>query len=115
MSPLLAQVPTVPIPQIFFTQQGGAAPLGTSPGKFITALLPNTIVVAAAIFFFLIIGAGFSLIVGAGQNKSPQDIAKAKAALTWGVIGFLLVVSAYFILQMISFVVGVNLLSPPRL
>jgi len=105
----------VNIPYMFFSEQPDSQGIGTSPGAFISALLPNIIVVAGTIFFFLIIGAGFSLIIGAGQQKSPQEMAKAKAALTWGVVGFLLVVASYFILQIIQAMLGVDLLSPPQL
>jgi hypothetical protein len=99
----------------FFDRQPNAQGIGTSPGALISALLPNIIVVAGIIFLFLIVGAGFSMIVGAGNQKSPQEAAKAKAALTWGVVGFLLVVTAYFILQIIQAMLGVNLLTPPTL
>ena len=71
-------------------------------GAIISALLPNVIILAGIIFFFLILFGGFKLIVGAGQNSSPQDAAKARAALTYGVIGFLLVGASYLILQIIS-------------
>jgi len=99
----------------FFRVQTGARGIGNSPGAFISALLPNIIMVAGIVFFFLIVGAGFSLIVGAGQQKSPQEVAKAKAALTWGVVGFLLVVTAYFILQIIQTMLGVNFTTIPNL
>lgn len=105
----------VSIPDFFFSQQGTARNLASSPGAFISALLPNIIIAAGIVFFFLIVGAGLSLVIGAGAQKSPQEAAKAKAALTWGVIGFLLVISAYFILQAIQYVSGVNLLSPRTL
>jgi hypothetical protein len=109
---ILAQVN---IRDYFFGHQQNAEDLASSPGAFISALLPNIMMVAGIIFFFLIVGAGFSLIVGAGGQKSPQEAAKAKATLTTGVIGFLLVIGAYFILQMVSTMLGVNLLTPPNL
>ncbi|OGC93139.1 hypothetical protein A2876_01165 [Candidatus Amesbacteria bacterium RIFCSPHIGHO2_01_FULL_48_32b] len=91
----------VNIPSSFFLYNPDAAGF-TTPGAIISALLPNVIILAGIIFFFLILFGGFKLIVGAGQNSSPQDAAKARAALTYGVIGFLLVVASYFILQIIS-------------
>ena len=62
--------------------------------------------------FFLIMGAGFSMLTNAGNEASAQDKAKAKAALTYSVIGFLLVVAAYFILQVIGVVLGVDFINP---
>jgi hypothetical protein len=102
---------SVPLSNLF-TNQGGAQGIGSSPGRFISALLPNIIVVAGIIFLFLIVGAGFSMIVGAGGQKSPQEMAKSRAALTWGVVGFLLVVTSYFILEIVQTILGVNLLTP---
>jgi hypothetical protein len=55
------------------------------------------------------------MIVGAGNEASAQDKAKAKAAFTYSLIGFLLVVSAYFILQIISTVLGIDFISPKSL
>lgn len=83
-----------------------------SIGQTVSYLLPNIIGAAAIIMFLLMIGAGFSMISTAGHESSAQDKAKASAALTYSVIGFLLVVSAYFILQVIGGVLGVNFLKP---
>jgi hypothetical protein len=102
----------VPIRPLFFGYAPLTGHIGNSPGDLISTLLPNIIIIAGVIFLFLIVGAGFSMIIGAGSQKSPQEAAKAKAALTWGIIGFLLVISAYFILQAVQYMLGVDLLSP---
>jgi hypothetical protein len=81
-------------------------------GQIISYLLPNIIGAAAIVMFLLMIGAGFSMISTAGNEASAQDKAKAQAALTYSVIGFLLVVAAYFILQVVGAVLGVNFLNP---
>ncbi|MDP1743811.1 MAG: hypothetical protein Q8L51_03410 [Candidatus Amesbacteria bacterium] len=86
--------------------------LGATTGKLITLWLPNALVLAGIIFFFLIIGAGWQVIMGAGSEASAQDKAKAQAALTYAIIGFLLIVSAYFILQIIGVITGINFLTP---
>lgn len=83
-----------------------------SIGQTVSYLLPNIIGAAAIIMFLLMIGAGFTMISTAGHESSAQDKAKASAALTYSVIGFLLVVSAYFILQVIGGVLGVDFLNP---
>ena len=82
-------------------------------GNLVTLWLPNALVIAAVIFFFLIIGAGWQVIMGSGSEASAQDKAKAQSALTYAVIGFLLIVSAYFILQILSTVIGVDFIDPP--
>ena len=72
-------------------------------GSLISTLLPNVIIFAAVIFFLLILYSGFELIRSAGGNSSPQELQKARDLLTFGIIGFLIVVSAYFILQLVSY------------
>lgn len=90
----------VDIPATFFKNNPGAQTLGTSPGSLIANLLPNILVVAGLIFLFLIIHAGFGIITGAGGD--PKTIAKSKQTMTYGIIGFLIIVTAYFILQILS-------------
>lgn len=82
------------------------------PGVLITTLLPNFLILAGVIFFLLILGGGFMLISGAGKESSPQDKAKASAAITYGVIGFLLVISSYFILEIVTLITGINFIQP---
>lgn len=93
--------------------QGQFCNLG--PSQLVSLLLPNVLILAGVIFFLLIIGGGFSLIAGAGKEASAQDKAKAQAAITYGVIGFLLVVSAYFILQIVGVITGINFITPPNI
>jgi hypothetical protein len=94
------------------TSTGPSACSGATTGKLITLWLPNALVLAGIIFFFLIIGAGWQVIMGAGSEASAQDKAKAQAALTYAVIGFLLIVSAYFILQIIGVITGIDFMKP---
>lgn len=86
---------------------------GTSLGQIISALLPNVIVFAGIFCFLLIIYGGFQLIVYGGQFNSPQRVAQSRSMVTYGFIGFLLVVSAYFILQLIGAITGINFINPP--
>jgi hypothetical protein len=94
-----------------FSLQPGAKKLTNNTGSLISSVLPNILVVAGVIFFLLILFGGFGLVIGAGKESSPQAAAKAKDAVTFGVIGFLLVLSAYFILQIVSTLTGVNLIN----
>ena len=84
-----------------------------TPSQLISVLLPNVLILAGVIFFGLIFFGGFSMIAGAGKESSAQDKAKAQAAITYGVIGFLLVISAFFILQIVGTVTGINFINPP--
>jgi hypothetical protein len=106
----------VPLKDTFFGVNTGAEKLaGGDINNFISTLLPNILVVAGVIFFILILGGGFSMIQSAGGQGSPQDAAKARSAITFALIGFLLVVSAYFILQVIGAITGVDFINPPTL
>jgi len=97
---------------VFQTFSGGA-PLPTTLGALVTRLLPNIIVVAALFFFFLIIFYGFKLIQHAGGvNVGPQQLTNARSAIMWSIIGFLLVVTAFFILQIMGGVFGINFTNP---
>jgi len=92
----------------FNTTHANAAKIGNSPGDLISILIPNAILVAGLIFLFMILFAGFKMVVGAGKDQNAQDAAKAKNALTWSVVGFLIVVLGYFILQLIGAMLGIN-------
>lgn len=82
------------------------------PARIISILLPNILIGAGLIFFGMILVGGFGMIGGAGKESSPQSKAKSQAAITYGVIGFLLVISAFFILQVVSTVTGINFILP---
>ena len=112
MSSLFTLAQFVNIPGSFFNRHTNAAVVGNNVGSLVSRLLPNIIVVAGVVFFLMIIYYGFQLIISAGQNKSPQDIARIKGSITYAFIGFLLVVSGYFILQIISTITGVNFINP---
>jgi len=105
----------VSIPNTLFNRHPGANILTNTPGTLVSKILPNVIVLASIIFFLLILFGGFGLIVGAGKQGDPKQAGQAKAALTWGVVGFLIVVSSYFILQIVSGIIGFDLLNPPNL
>jgi heme/copper-type cytochrome/quinol oxidase subunit 4 len=77
----------------------------------ITVVLKNAIIVAGVLLLLLIIYAGYQLIILGGQYNPPERVARAKALVTYALIGFLLVVSAYFILQIVSTITGVNFMN----
>lgn len=102
----------VPLNRLF-QNHTNAGVLASTPTSLISGLLPNIMVLAGIIFFGLMLGGGFMMIKNAGGSPSAQDTAKAKSALTMGVVGFLLVVSAYFILQIIAAITGVDFINIP--
>ncbi len=98
---------------IFIDHPNARSFSGNDIGQVISALLPNAIIIAGVFFFLLIIYGGFQLIVYGGQNNSPQRVSQSRNMITYGLIGFLLVVSAYFILQIIQYVTGINFINTP--
>lgn len=68
-------------------------------------LLVKVVFVAAGLFlFFMIIGAGFSMIQGESKDKD-----KAKTTMTSAAIGFIIMFAAYWIMQIIQILTGVNM------
>ena len=80
-------------------------------GQLTSSILPNLIIFAGVLFLLLIIYSGYLLIIHGGQYNPPAVVAKAKAMITYALIGFLLVVSAYFILQILGVITGVNFIN----
>ncbi len=114
---LLLVMPTaaraVDIYNQFFGNHPSAAVAGGTLGYLFSTLLPNLIIVAGVLFLFLIVYGGFLLIIYGGQYNPPARVAQSKNMITYGAIGFLLVVSAYFILQIISTLTGINFINAP--
>lgn len=113
----------VSIPTEFFrNQSGGVARLTATPGSLISLLLPTIYVIAGVIFFGLTIYHGFKLITTAGKNptltpdtqKYQLELSKFRASFSHSFIGFLLVIGSFFILQIISTIIGVDLINIPN-
>lgn len=95
----------------FFTNSPSAKIIAGGPlaniGTLIASLLPNALIGAGVIFLFLLVGAGFSMISSSGKDDA-KAAAQAQATITFSVIGFLLVISAYFILQAVGVITGID-------
>ena len=99
--------------QMFANNPAAKGPF-SSLGSAVSIILPNVIVFAGILFFGLILYGGFELITLGGQyNLNSEKVTRAKQVTYYAVIGFLLVVSAYFILQIISTLTGINFTNPP--
>jgi hypothetical protein len=84
-------------------------------GEVAGLILPNIMVMAGVVFLFLIVYGGYMLIIHGGQDSAAPKMQKARNAVTYGLIGFLLVVGAYFILQIITAITGINFINSPVL
>ena len=80
-------------------------------GKLVSIIVSNAIIVAGIIMLFLILLGGISMIGGAGANN-PQKVAQGKQTATIAVIGFIIVFAAYWIIQIIQKITGLQIVGP---
>lgn len=85
------------------------APGFGSIGEFISAILPNIYILAGVVLFFLLIGGGITVIVGAGR-EDPEGAARGKQAITAAIVGFIIVFASYWIVQIIEIITGIDIL-----
>ena len=81
-------------------------------GEIVGIIVQSALVISGVIVFFLFIFGGLSIIMGAG-NQDPQQAAKGKAAITYAVIGFFLVFTAFWIIRIIEIIIGVDFITAP--
>ena len=108
-STLLAQ--GVKIGDVFKIGEEGIGTKGgySSIGEFVGKILPNVFVVAGVIFFILILVAGFGIITSAGD---PEKTKQSSGALSAAIAGFIIIFGSYWIIQLIQYLTGVNILNP---
>ena len=89
----------------------GNVSTSTAPFANLALLISNLIgfltLVAGIYFLFRIITTGFKWITGGHDKQAIQD---AQKQMLNGFIGLLIVLSAYFFAQIISYVFGINFL-----
>ncbi|MBN1263425.1 MAG: hypothetical protein JW991_03630 [Candidatus Pacebacteria bacterium] len=86
-------------------------PVFTSFGHLIQVMLPNIYILAGVIFFFLLIAGGFGIIMNAGKGEK-EGFAKNKGMVTVAIVGFLIIISSYWIIQIIGAITGIDILNP---
>ncbi len=79
----------------------------TSVGDIFTKALPYILTIAGLILLFVIIGAGFTMFTSAGN---PEKIKKSSQQLTFGIIGFVVIFTSYWIIQLLEKVFGLSIL-----
>ena len=84
----------------------------SSPGALISILLKNIYMVAGVLLFLLLIFGGISIIMSAGGGDAKKT-AQGQKAITAALIGFLVIFASYWIVQIIQFITGVNILNNP--
>jgi Zn-dependent protease with chaperone function len=98
----------IEIGENFNTPFGRTASLGT----LTSIIISNALVIAGVILLFLLVFGGISVVLGAGSND-PQRVGQGKAAVTAALVGFILIFAAYWIIQIIELLTGVEILQIP--
>lgn len=75
-------------------------------GDFINGMLPNVMIVANIILFFLVLFGGFMMITNAGN---PEKQAQGAQVLTGSLIGFLIIFGAYWLMQIFGETLGIDI------
>lgn len=92
------------------------SPLGQTKtvGDLVSVFLSASFAIAGLIILFLFILAGYSFITGAGSGDSKK-IQEGKNAITSAIIGFVIIISAYWIIRIIETITGSNFLTNPNI
>jgi hypothetical protein len=81
----------------------------SSFGILVNAIVRNAFVFAGIVSFLFLIFGGFQVIVSAGDPKKTEQ---GRNAIKGAVIGLLLVVGSFWIVQIIEVVTGAKILNP---
>lgn len=82
----------------------------SSVSPLVSSLLKNALTISSVILLFLLVFGGITFIISAGSGDEKKA-GQAKSALTSALIGFAIVFSAYFIIQIIQVLTGVQILN----
>jgi len=107
--------PEVSIPQVNQSTLNALNPLQAStkaqqlstPGGIISEFLKYAFPIAGFILFLMLIFGGFRMLTGATNSKSVEE---GKGMITSAIFGFLLLFAAYWIVQLIELIFGINIL-----
>ena len=79
-----------------------------SPYEFISFILPNIYTIAGIILLIYLVFGGFTLIRSAGN---PEGAAKGQKIITNAIIGFVIIFTSYWIIQIVEIITGIEILS----
>ena len=80
---------------------------GKAPADIINAFIPIIFVLAGLVLFAMLISGGFTIFLSAGN---PEKIKKGTAIITNGLVGFLIMFASYWIIQLVEYSLGLQLL-----
>lgn len=79
-------------------------------GDLVSVVVRNAFVLAGIMSFLLLVFGGFSVIMGAGAGDTKQ-LEKGKQTITGAVTGLIIVVTSYWIVQIIEKITGVPIIT----
>lgn len=79
-------------------------------GDLTTVFLQNAVIFVGIIMFILMLVGGLMVVIGSG-NDNPDQASKGKTVLTSALIGFIIVFTAYWIILIVEYITGVNILN----
>ncbi len=87
----------------------------TSLGGLLSVIVPNAFMLAGVIAFLLLVFAGFGMIQAAGSGDTKQ-MESGKKAITGAVIGLLVIIGSFWIIQILETLTGMKgqILPPMR-
>lgn len=80
-----------------------------SISTLVNILLKNSLAIAGVICLVLLILGGFSFIVSAGGDAKAKE--KGKNTITSALTGLVLIIAAYWIIQIIEIITGIKILN----
>lgn len=73
--------------------------------NILNVLLPFVITLCTIILFFIFVWGGYDFMMSRGD---PGRVKAARAKITAGIVGFVLLVLSYFIVNLISYIFGIG-------
>ena len=89
------------------------SPIGNSIliGDLVSLFLSNAVFMAGFLIVFIIAIAGFGMMRSAGSGN-PEQLERGKKAVTAGIVGFIIIFSVYWIVQLVEAVTGIDIFNP---
>lgn len=78
-------------------------------GGLVSTVVSAALTLSGVIVLILFVLGGIGIIAGAGSNN-PESMQKGKQTISAAAIGFVIVFTAYWIVQLIEFITGITIL-----
>lgn len=79
-----------------------------SPYAFISSILPNIYIISGILLLIYLVFGGIMIIGSAGN---PDEASKGQKIITNAIIGFVIIFTSYWIIQIVEIITGIQILS----